>query len=154
MTIGKRSRIQVTKREVPSIIREVGLDISWDERKVWQLDFPIEEMDVSELIWHYDIPFWFKPGGFYDLKPQEVIDNPERYTEEYVRTMGADTTHPIDIMFWRGRWLILDGLHRLLKQTLQGAQTVKIRKIPESEKLKIVKDKPKVVVPYGESNSK
>lgn len=110
---------------------------------MWQLDFPAEDMNVSELVWHYDIPFWSKPGGFYDLKPQEVIDHSEQYAVEYSRTMRAGTTHPIDIMFWRGCWLILDGPHRLLKQTIQGAQTVKVRKIPESKKFKIVRDKPK-----------
>ena len=139
--IGNEPKKRVIKQEVPRIIREVGLDISWDERKVWRLDFPVEDMDISELTWHYNIPFWFKPGGYYDLTPQEVIDDPIQYAEEYNRTLRADIRHPIDVMFWRGRWLILDGLHRLVQQTLQQKQTVKVRKIPESEKLKIIRDK-------------
>lgn len=120
------------KKNPPSIIQEVGFDFSWDEQKVWMLDILVEEIDISELIWHFAIPFWSKPDGFYDLKAQEVIDHPELHAEEYERTMKADTSHPIDIMFHNGRWVILDGLHRLVKQSLEGKRTVRVRKVPRS----------------------
>ncbi|MCA9313328.1 hypothetical protein KDA08_03325 [Candidatus Saccharibacteria bacterium] len=120
-------------RELPDIIKEVGFDFSWDERKVWELDVPVEEMPIDELTWHFDIPFiWSKPDGYYDVNPSEVIEHPDQHPEEYERTMRADTTHPIDIMFWKKRWLILDGLHRLMKQAIEGAEIVQVRKIPES----------------------
>ena len=120
-------------RELPKVIQEVGFDFSWDERKVWALDLPTETMSISELAWHFDVPFiWSKPDGFYDVKPQEVMDNPDQYKEEYERTMRADTAYPIDIMFWKNRWLILDGLHRLMKLALQGAEEVSVRRVPES----------------------
>jgi hypothetical protein len=128
------------KRELPQIIKDVGFDFRWDERKVWLLDVPAQDMPINDLTWHFDIPFWPKPGGFYDLKAQDVIDHPDQYSAEYERTMQADTSHPIDIMFWRGRWLILDGLHRLVKLSIQGAKTVKVRKIPKSAVPLIVKD--------------
>lgn len=119
--------------ELPEIIKEVGFDFSWDERKVWELDVPAEEMPISDLTWHFDIPFiWSKPDGYYDVKPSEVIDHPDLYPEEYERTMRSDVTFPIDIMWWKERWLILDGLHRLMKQSIQDEKTVKVRKIPES----------------------
>ncbi len=119
--------------ELPEIIKEVGFDFSWDERKVWKLDVPAEEMPISDLTWHFDIPFiWSKPDGYYDVKPSEVIDHPDLYPEEYERTMRSDVTFPIDIMWWKERWLILDGLHRLMKQSIQDEKTVKVRKIPES----------------------
>lgn len=120
-------------RELPDIIKEVGFDFSWDERKVWELDAPTEEMPIDELSWHFDIPFiWSKPDGYYDVNPSEVIEHPDQHPEEYERTMRADTTHPIDIMFWKKRWLILDGLHRLMKQAIEGAEVVQVRKISES----------------------
>jgi ASC-1-like (ASCH) protein len=115
--------------EVPQIIKDVGFDFSWSEEKVWALDMPVEEISIDELIWHFDIPFlWDK--GVYDLKPQEVINNPEAHKKEYERTMKADLIHPIDIMENKGRWLILDGLHRLMKSRIQGANKVSVRKIP------------------------
>lgn len=123
----------MSKREVPEIIKEVGFDFSWDERKVWGLDVSAEAMPIDELTWHFDIPFiWSKPDGYYDIKPSEVIEHPELHTEEYERTMQSDTDYPIDIMYWKKHWLILDGLHRLMKQAVQGASIVQVRKIPES----------------------
>lgn len=120
-------------RELPEIIKEVGFDFNWDERKVWELDAPTEEISIEELTWHFDIPFiWSKPDGYYDVNPSEVIEHPELHPEEYERTMLANTAHPIDIMFWRKHWLILDGLHRLMRQAIEGKEVVQVRKIPES----------------------
>lgn len=117
---------------MPDIIKQVGFDFRWDEKKVWALDVPVEDIPIKELAWHFDIPFWSKPGGFYDLYARDVIDHPQENKQEYERTMQADTSHPIDIMFWRGRWVILDGLHRLVKQAIEGKDTVRVRKVPES----------------------
>lgn len=120
-------------RPLPSIIQGVGFDFSWDERKVWAVDAPFEDMPIDELTWHFDVPFiWSKPDGYYDINPREVIAHPDQFQEEYQRTMQADTAYPIDIMFYKKRWLILDGLHRLMKQAMQGKEVVQVRKIPES----------------------
>jgi len=113
----------------PKIIRDVGFDFKWSEEKVWALDIPTEEINISDLIWHFDFPFWNKPDGYYDLKPNEVLANPEIYTEEFERTTKADLSHPLDIMFWKNRWLLLDGLHRLVKAHTLGMNKVKVRKI-------------------------
>ncbi len=43
--------------------------------------------------------------------------------------MKADPSYPIDIMENKGRWLILDGLHRLMKTSILGTKTVRVRKI-------------------------
>lgn len=121
------------KREMPQIIKDVGFDFLWDEKKVWTLNAPVEDMPIEELTWHFDVPFlWSKPDGYYDINPRWMIDAPDKYPDEYKRTMDADTSYPIDVMFWRGRWLILDGLHRLMKLAVQGEKVVKVRKIPES----------------------
>lgn len=118
------------REDVPQIIKDVGFDFRWSEEKVWTLEYPAEEMDINELTWHFDIPFHWYGGAVYNLKSREVIDNPEKYSEEYERTMRADLSHPIDIMENKGRWLILDGLHRLMKSYIQGQKTVMVRKIP------------------------
>lgn len=133
----------MSNRIKPAIIEEVGFDFQWDEQKVWKLDVPIEEMGVDELGWHLDVPFiWSKPEGYYDVNPREVIEHPAQHPEEHERTMQADTGYPIDIMYWKKRWLILDGLHRLMKQTIQGVATVQVRKIPTSAIPLILKEEP------------
>lgn len=126
-------------KQLPKIIKDVGYDFSWDEKKVWELDVPVEEMDVKELEWHFEIPFWNSPSGYYDLTPNQVIENPEKYKEEFKRTMKANLSHPLDIMFWKQRWLLLDGLHRLVKLHKLGMKKVKVRKIPKEAISKIIK---------------
>lgn len=127
-------------RQLPEIIDRVGFDFDWDERKVWRLEAPVDEMPVDELVWHFEIPFLqIRPAGDY-VTPRQVIDQPGKYPGEHQRTMAADTSYPIDIMRWRGRWLILDGLHRLMKQTINGARVVRVRKIPKTAIPLILKD--------------
>jgi len=123
--------------KLPQIIEEVGFDFRWDNTRVWSLKVPVADMDMTELDWHFKIPFWSTKDGYYDLKPIDVITSPEDHREEYNRTMEADLSHPIDIMENKGRWLILDGLHRLVKARILGQSTVRVRKIPRSKILDI-----------------
>jgi len=125
------------KRKLPKIIKDVGFDFHWASEKVWKLDIPVEEVDISELEWHFDTPFWRTKNGFYDLCPNEVLKNPEKHKEEFGRTMKSDLSYPLDIMFWKGRWVLLDGLHRLVKAKQLGMKKVKVRKIPKSSISKI-----------------
>lgn len=113
---------------IPQIIKDVDFDFSWSEEKVWKLKVPVEEMSIKELEWHFDIPFLWE-NGVYNLTSREVIEHPDEHKEEYERTMKADLSYPIDIMENKGRWLILDGLHRLMKASVLGMETVKVRKI-------------------------
>lgn len=128
-------------KELPEIIKKVGFDFNWEEEKVWALKFPIEEIDIKELTWHFEIPFHWHNRGIYNLKSIEIINNPDKYKEEYERTMKTNLDYPIDIMRNKGRWLILDGLHRLMKSKILGLKKVKVRKIPRSEIPKILKGK-------------
>ena len=121
------------EKRLPKIIEKVGFDFSWNEKKVWKLNYPFEEININKLEWHFKIPFWNTKNGFYDLSPLEVINNSQKFSEEYKRTMKSDLRHPIDIMENKGKWLILDGLHRLVKAKILGHTNVKVRKIPCSE---------------------
>lgn len=90
-------------------------------------------MNISELVWHFDVPFLWCGGEKYNLKPWDTIRNPEKYKDEYDRTMDCDLSYPIDIMRNKGRWLVLDGLHRLMKAWLLKMDSVKVRKIPRAK---------------------
>lgn len=118
----------------PNIINEVGFDFDWDSKKVWALDIPVTEIDMKELIWHLDIPFWeLDDTDDYNLTPRAVINNENGTTEHRKKIEEADTSHPIDIMQNKGRWLILDGLHRLVKLYELGNEKVKVRIIPREK---------------------
>ena len=121
----------MTKRKIPKIISDVGFDFHWSEEKVWKLNVPVKEILLKELEWHFDIHFWSKKGGYYDIKPKDVIDKKDIYKDEFNRTMQSNLEYPLDIMFWKERWLLLDGLHRLLKAKILGLEKVKVRKIPK-----------------------
>jgi ASC-1-like (ASCH) protein len=123
---------------IPQIIKDVGFDFSWSEEKVWALNEPTSTMPITELSWHFDIPFLWE-GGIYNLTPREVIDHPEAHAQEYARTMRADLKYPIDIMQNKGRWLILDGLHRLMRAAIEGATEVQVRVIPRERIPEILK---------------
>ena len=130
----------MTRDDIPKIIKDVGFDFDWDESKVWALDEPVTEMLIDELTWHFEIPFLWEGEGVYNLKPIEVIRHPDDPKPEYDRTITADTSYPIDLMENKGRWLILDGLHRLMKLSAQGARTVRVRIIPRDRVPEILSD--------------
>ncbi|HEY4523689.1 MAG TPA: hypothetical protein VJK04_02340 [Candidatus Paceibacterota bacterium] len=121
------------KDELPDVIKEVGFNFDWEEEKVWRLNIPVTEMDIEKLTWHFDMPFHWHKGGLYNLKSRDIIDKPEEYKEEYERTMRADLKYPIDIMENKGKWLILDGLHRLMKAYILGTRKVNVRIIPREK---------------------
>jgi len=127
-------------KQIPQIIKDHGFDFYWDIKKVWALDIPVEDMDVKELDWILDLPFWTDGADWYNLTPREVITNPAKYPDHQERRYACDTSYPIDIMKnLEDKWLILDGLHRLVKLIMEGHKVVKVRKlsrrlIPQIEK--------------------
>lgn len=120
--------------DIPESVLEYGFDFDWDEKDVWKVKCPVIEISINELLWHFDIPFWNYQGKEYVLTPNEVIENPIIYHEEYDRIMSADIQYPIDVMKNKGRLVILDGLHRLVKCKLLGYKKIKVRIIPPEKK--------------------
>lgn len=119
---------------VPKEIQEHGLDFHWDNQKVWSLDMSVEEMDISEIEWMTELPFWWKDAAgntFAAVSPKDAMRNLDLYPNHRDRIMNADTSYPIDIMKnHNDRWLILDGLHRLMQLIAKGERKIKVRKIP------------------------
>lgn len=127
------------KKILPEIIKQIGFDFNWSEQKVWALKAPIEEIDINILEWHFEIPFWDTIDGYYDLKPNDVINFPDKFKEEYERVLKSDLKYPIDIMENKWRLLILDWLHRLVKSKILGKTTIKVRKISRDKINEIIK---------------
>ncbi len=121
------------KIKIPESVLEYGFDFDWDEKDVWKLNYPVQEIASEILEWHFDVPFWNWNNEWYVLKPRDVINNPEKYKLEYKRIMNSDVSYPIDVMANKERLVILDGLHRLVKCNLLGMNKVKVRIIPRSE---------------------
>ncbi len=102
-----------------------------DNQKLWALEVPVEEMSIEEFTWILDLPFWEDEVGNIVITPKEVITNPDKYAAHWARINSADTSYPLDIMKNKhGKWLTLDGLHRLVKLILDKKTVVQVRKIP------------------------
>jgi hypothetical protein len=126
---------QKSKKEiyVDPLHEEHSFDLPFwrDNNKLWALDVPVEEMDVDELLWILDIPFWEDEDGNIVITPNEVINNLDDYPYHKDKINNCDTSYPIDIMKnKKGKWLTLDGLHRLVKVYLNKETKIKVRKIP------------------------
>ena len=101
--------------------------------------FPSKVKNFSSVDIVMGVPFWRLPDNTpYSLRPIDVIRNPARYNKEYSRILRSDTRHPIDIMRnMHGKWLMLDGLHRLAKLHIEGEKIIQVRKLSRSDIPKI-----------------
>lgn len=96
-----------------------GIDFHWDVRKLWAAALPVVDLDVADLAWLLDLPFWTVRGRS-NVRPLEVATGPDGFADEYARVMRSDLQYPINVIWLQGRWVTLDGLHRLLKAHILG----------------------------------
>jgi hypothetical protein len=117
---------------VPHALRAVLLDFRWELDRLLTLDLPVEEVAVRDLVWLLDLPFWREDGELFVLTPNQVRARPDVHVEQWARTLRADLDSPVHITERHGRWVIVDGVHRLLKATIVGRDTMPARRVPES----------------------
>jgi hypothetical protein len=124
--------------------KSVGLDFgNWEEEKIWALDFPTQEIDVEQLLWHLDVPYWENDmSERWTVTPRDVMNRKQGTIFEQARTEQADTSFPIDLFENKGRLFVLDGLHRLVKLLFQGNQKVRVRIIPKDRFCEIASNYP------------
>lgn len=114
------------------IVDEYWYSIDWDVEAIWALDLPAEDFPIVELAWHLDVPIWPFDGRTYAVTPNQVMEDSARYAQEIARIAECDLAFPIDITRHKGRWMILDGIHRLAKAVAEGRARIRVRKVPRS----------------------
>jgi predicted acetyltransferase len=120
---------------MPPSVREAFPDpaefpmTGWTERDLWRLELPVEEVPVGTSTWLLDLPVWRWEGRRFQISLNDVLRDPGRYHAHEEKAERADTTYPIHVTLHKGRWVILDGYHRLLKTLTQGAPTIKVVKV-------------------------
>lgn len=124
----------------PPEIAAVGFDVGWVNEKLWALDLPVEDMPVENLMWMFDHPFWSHDDKHFVVTPKEVLANLDRYPRHRELITQAEMRLPLHVTFHKGRWIILDGMHRFAKAVLRGDRKVKVYKVPP-ELIPFVKDK-------------
>jgi hypothetical protein len=78
---------------------------------------------VSEYDWMLDLPLWRHEGNWFAVTPRQVLDDPATYPDQWERTLGADPSWPVHVTSRGTRLVIIDGVHRLLRSTFEGADT-------------------------------
>jgi hypothetical protein len=110
----------------PKLLEDLGFNFKINFQKLWKLELPVTELDIEELIWHFDIPFWEKDDtDDWNLTPWEVIKKTEGSKDHQKKIDNANLDYPLDIMRNNNRWPVLDGLHRLAKAYQLGYKKLK-----------------------------
>ncbi|WP_163505986.1 hypothetical protein [Fodinicola acaciae] len=113
---------------MPQSLRDVILDFHWDVDLLRALDLPRHVIATHELAWHLSLPFWSVNGVPFQVSPNEVAADPARHQSQWERTQAADLRHPVDAYLREdGQIVILDGIHRLLKASLQARPCMIVR---------------------------
>jgi hypothetical protein len=118
-------------RLMPPEVRKAIPNNRWSRDALWALRLPTEEIPVADLRWVFDLPLWADGNVPFQVTPSEVQLNPNRYAEQYQRTLAADLDYPIHLIMHTGRWTILDGVHRLLKAQMIGRTHVLVMKLSD-----------------------
>lgn len=124
-------KIENTKKQPPRILTDVGLSMFVNTIKLRDLPLPITEMTIEKLLWHFNMPVWGKDGtDDWNCTPWEVIRKEEGTIEHQKRTEESDTIYPIIVTEKNSQYVILDGIHRLVKTYVSGGKTIKAKIIP------------------------
>jgi hypothetical protein len=116
--------------QVPDELRPYVLELEWDRERLWQLELPVEDMSVDALAWQLALPWWRDGERYFSVRPLDVLTIPNPHREHFERAMDADLARALDVTPRNGSWIVLDGVHRLLKAVALGEKTVRVRKLP------------------------
>jgi len=119
------------------------LEFQWDVERLWRLNLPTVSLQVADLTWHLLLPWWRKDELVFQVSPMDVWHRPFDHPEHASRTEACDLSYPIAVTWQFDRWLILDGIHRLLKACLLALPTVDARILSKSDLVKIARKFPR-----------
>jgi hypothetical protein len=100
---------------MPDAVREVFPPTRWQLDKLRALDLKVEPVEIADLVWIFDLPLWQLDGERFRVTPNQVAATPMNFRAHYQRVMDADLDHPIYLVAYRRRLVVLDGIHRVLK---------------------------------------
>lgn len=128
---------RVTRDELlammPGVLRETLPLVPWKIERLWRLELPVRRIAVQELAWLLDLPLWQLNGERFRVTPRQVWDDPQRFPDHLRRVMASDLEYPIHLVEHKGRLVVLDGFHRLLKASIEGRAEVEAMVLSQSD---------------------
>ncbi len=117
---------------LPPHLQDVFFDTRWETTKVWALRTPVTTMSLEELAWLLELSVWSSVAGEarFDLTPRAVLSETTNYSRHWNRICDVSLEYPLDLFLKGGRWVIVDGYHRLAKHWLQSTGAVPVRLHP------------------------
>lgn len=115
------------------MVKPVSIDLGFkiNFKKLWALDLSVEEIDLKSLSNNLDIPYLEREGtDDWNLTPRELVKNFGKEVTHARKVNRAKLSFPIDICYFKGQWIILDGVHRYTKALMAGEATIKVRRVP------------------------
>jgi hypothetical protein len=120
---------------LPPELSDWYFPFNWDVKVLWGLSGDLQKRDITKFKWHLEKPFWSSVKGkglLFDLKPLEVLEDPAKYPYHKNRIDRADTSFSICVTKFKGREIIIDGIHRLAKNAEQNIEVIEVRLVNES----------------------
>jgi len=120
---------------------EIDFGFTHDDKKIWGLNIPTEEISIDELEHNLNIAYLDREGtDDWNLTLREFISDPEKQPGHYAVVKRVDMQFPIEIYFFKGSWKILDGTHRYCRAVMEGMKTIFVRIIPDHMIPQILKE--------------
>ena len=122
-------------KRLPPELADWYFTYNWEVKGAWKLSGKLIEREVASLEWHLDAPLWSSEQGkgmLFDLRPREVLSDPDKYVYHWNRIEKADTSYPICMTSYKGREVVIDGIHRLAKFMSMKTEQVNVKLINEN----------------------
>lgn len=128
--------------ELPDHLRGVFFDRLWEPSKVWRLPTVPQSLPLDELRWQLDLRVWTTVRGEtrWDLSPSMVLLRPDLHAWHWNKILSADLTFPLEMFRNDGRWVVLDGYHRLARHHVEQRSMVRVRLHPDDYWPAILRD--------------
>ena len=106
----------------------------WESEALYALALPVASLPIAEFTWLLDQPLWSSrpPQPRFDLSPRQVMGNPTEHLAHTHRIQDADLSLPLLVTRHAGRWVVLDGLHRLVRYLQLGRAHLLVHIVPPS----------------------
>lgn len=103
-----------------------------EEELLWQEEIPVEEIPLEDLAHNLDILYLESIGtDDWNMSPRMLLENFEREIPHATKVNNANMSYPIEIYFFKGQWIILDGVHRFTKAHLLHKSTIQVRRVSD-----------------------